>query len=187
MFRFLPILATLILCGCGPNETSMDAHKPIADKMRLASNIDVYEGVPRRRVSGNLFPWEREAEGTTKKFGEYEFHKLPLDVSAEDKEALSRLFSDVTLVRPLDLTPSSCVGFHPEYCFVWKTGSDTYHVMLSLESGEIEAAGGGLGLSMEFDNGSEEKFGTILEPYRRHAAEHEEEEVSTTVEPAFFP
>lgn len=187
MRRLLPILATLILCGCGPNETSMEAHKPIADRMLWAPVIDVYEGVSRPRYSGNPFPWERDTEEATVKFGDHEFYETPLDVSVEDKAELTRLFSDVTMVRPIDLTVvSSCCGFHADYCLVWKSGSDTFYVLLSLRSGDIRAAGGDLELSMECDNGSQERLSDVLRPYRRHVDEFEED-VSTTVEPVDFP
>jgi len=186
MRRLLPILATLILCGCGPEMSSMEGYKSFAYKLRLARDVEIYEGCPPNEADAQqLSPGEKPA---TIEFGGYGFYEKPLDLSAEDKEAVSRLFRDVTLVKPKNLSLGSCCGdYGNRVCLVWKIRSEPYFVVISFAPSEIKAVGGGNELVLDFDNESYAEVSEILGPYMKHLEKWKQQDVSTTVEPADFP
>jgi hypothetical protein len=170
MSQLVQLSVLLCLCGCdrSASVTSLDDQGPLAESLRQADQVQLYEGLPHQNFEPKVLKAELESNKTVD-FGDFPFYAAPQELASDDRSTLTKLIGDADSFSPMDLTAAkACGGFHPDYCLVWKVGTDSYYALLCFGCGEIKAKGSELQLHSDIRNAAQDKFEETLKSYRNN-------------------
>lgn len=135
--------------------------KFIADGIRSAATVDLYEGLPHQLFERKAFESELAVKKTVQ-LHEFPFYDPPLAIGAEDVKLLRQLSAAPESYLRYE-GPKPCGGFHPDYALVWKDGERTYTQLVCFGCGEVQLHGPQQELMVELASG---QLGAILGKYR---------------------
>jgi hypothetical protein len=137
---------------------------PIAEGVRRASSLTLYEGLPHPTWEGKQY----ESELATKKiirFHGFPFYERPLAVAADEIEPLRRLCAAADSYWSYR-GPKSCGGYHPDYCLVWNDGETAYHLLICFGCNEMKLYGPKNELIVDIRHEAVARFKAALERHR---------------------
>lgn len=153
-------------------------HRPTADKIKQATQVRLYEGLPHQVNERKL--WEQEMKtGKSMTLHDFPFYQEMLPLKSDDATRLTALFGDEKAIQPyqgveklpdgrLVVAGRACGGFHPDYCIEWIAQGATYQLLVCFGCGEARCYGPKRVLWFDFDRPA---FDSVLGKYRKNRPE----------------
>ena len=121
-------------CSAFERQFDFKQYRVIKQKIRQASHIRLYEGLPHQVIQASLLKQELQRKQTLQLHG-FSFYRELLNLSKEDADRLIELLSDEKTIQPhrgverqsdgsLMVAGRACGGFHPDYCIEWVAGGE---------------------------------------------------------------
>lgn len=115
-------------------------HRPTADKIKQATEVRLYEGLPHQVYEHELLDQELNTKKTIT-LHKFPFYQELLPVTSEDANRLTTMFGDEQAILPyrgverlpdgrLVVAGRACGGFHPDYCIEWVAQGEVYQLLV---------------------------------------------------------
>ena len=119
----------------------MDAYPPLAEGVRRAERVVLYEGLPHQLFEPDELRSELNSHHTVR-IGGYPFYKQPLELAASDSQWLKEWFCRPQSFREMPQGwAKACGGFHPDFCIEWQSGTEAYDVLVCFNCREVFCIG----------------------------------------------
>jgi hypothetical protein len=139
--------------------------------MRRADQMIVYEGLPHQLFEANALERERR-EKPILELREFPFYRESLKLTDRDKRLLKHYLCSPWSYEPLG-PPASCGGFHPDFAVEFRTGTETYQVLLCFGCGEVYTFGSGIKSENNLSERAKQELQRLLLPYHKHRPKFE--------------
>jgi hypothetical protein len=135
-----------------------------AAELRRSPQFAVYEGLPHQLFEEESLAKERSTKNHREVLG-FPLYEPALTITPQDQATLIRLAT----------TPSSfgscrggklCGGFHPDYFLEWKTGSETYYMLLCFGCSDMILHHEKHGFMGEIGEEAKKEFSEVLQKYQ---------------------
>ena len=170
-FFFSLLGACTILHGASHAEVRSDLtakdlsqFTPIAEGIRRASSLNLYEGLPHQGWEADQLKKELATKKTLRIHG-FPFYERPLPIAADEVEPLRRLCAAADSFLSYG-GPKLCGGYHPDYCLAWRDGEATYHLLICFGCHEMKLYGPKQELLADIRSDAFKQFETTLKKYR---------------------
>jgi hypothetical protein len=158
-----------------------NTQKTLADHIRRATNVVLYEGIPNVHVESQLSASEMRTKDTIELNGFY-FYPSPLSLSPEDGKRLTDLFCDGKSLREHDAFvkwkerkrfasdegAAKTSWFHPDYCIEWKHEGTVCRMLIGLGCGEAKIYGLKQMLICDLDRRIDSEWHSVLSKYQKN-------------------
>jgi hypothetical protein len=165
----LSTLGLLFIAGCdqGLPRKESKTFTPIAEGIRQAKTLTLYEGVPLH-LTGRFKPGEKPPQSDMVEVGKHLFYSTPLAPATDTVEALRHLCASEGSYLPYEA--KKC-GFHADFCMQWKEGGRDYRVIVCFGCDDVSVQGPDDAVLMTLRPTSVQQFTALLNPLRRHHLE----------------
>jgi hypothetical protein len=125
-----------------------------------ASLVNVYGGLPHQMwAEGALL---RDLVFTrNRSIGGYRFYTKPVEVPEDLRTKVSATLKNPMVYMPY-LGPAACGGYHPDYCFEWRSSRGTFYALLCMGCEEINLVGDGAEVRCELRRASAKSLKELL-------------------------
>jgi hypothetical protein len=149
-----------------PELTAIDLEqfKPIAEGIRGAAELVLYEGLPHQMFEQDALKKELATKKTVK-IRDFPFYERPLVLEAAEVEPLRNHSMAADSYWSYG-GPKLCGGFHPDYCLVWKQGESIYQLLICFGCHEVKLYGPKSELIVDLREKAFQAFEAALKKHR---------------------
>jgi hypothetical protein len=155
-------------------DTNYDNYKPLAEAVKKADKVVVYEGLPHPLSEKATFEAEKNKANVVRprkdkvkvEADAHPFYGPPREVREADAKALTALVTNPDVVKPFGGN-KRCGGFHPDYAVEWRAGGEAYYVEVCYGCREVKVYGPKQSLYADLSPKGLDEFKKVLAGYQK--------------------